>query len=311
MASGYSSDFRVIHGVSDTELYIVTDNEEDVARLLKWTGTASPRPYYSAQLASSGLTVGSAYDVWSHRSSSTTTVYVAAGGRAGTARKGLVYRVANPASSNGFAVGAPIQVFDGPVWGLSGSSSATVFTGSPGLYSATPPVAPAARRLSSGSWETRVPPNAAADEMLHDVVALSASEAFFTSNSGDYLWHWNGPAFDAIPTLAAHGGYFEVWADSATDVWMSSLDGKVAQWNGTTMVDRSIPNTTSWLYGLHGTGPDDVWVVGTGPFIAHWNGTAWTVESSPASSWLNGVWVGTNYVFAVGSDGTLLRRPRR
>jgi hypothetical protein len=119
--------------------------------------------------------------------------------------------------------------------------------------------------------------------------------------------HWNGTAWSAASSFATGlDGQLGVGvADiSSTDAYAvgghlgSAHTGQVAQWNGSTWTNLTVPlpdndNLASDLDAISADSASDVWIVGTYLFEVnssdyaeetyslHWNGSAWSIVSMP------------------------------
>jgi hypothetical protein len=100
---------------------------------------------------------------------------------------------------------------------------------------------------------------------------------------------------------------FDVWGSAADDVWVTSVGGTVAHWDGSAWSPLATTATTRILQSVWGSGPGDVWAVGDGGAIVHWDGSRWSVSPSGTSSRLESVWgSGPRDVWAIGDNGTIV-----
>jgi hypothetical protein len=202
-----------------------------------------------------------------------------------------------------------------------------------------------------GLWAIVSSPNVdpiSTDNYLNDVTAISPSNTWAVGSYSDALSpapesslseHWNGTAWNVVPTPNATdsvNGISEnrgnrlnaVTAISASNVWAvgahATLPGDgigsftlVEHWNGTAWKIISSPDAGSAaeLNAVVAKSASDVWAVGSSvasypdrgerPLAMHWNGTSWQVISTPnygTSSQLFGVAKipGTSELWAVG-----------
>ncbi len=149
---------------------------------------------------------------------------------------------------------------------------------------------------------------------------LTAASASSTSDAWAVGWseprrytfyplalHWNGTAWSDTTSFvtALAGQIADGVADiSPTDAYAtggglgSANEGEVAQWNGTTWTQVTVPlpqndNLASNLDAISADSADDVWIVGTyelevtssdyaeETYSLHWNGSSWSIVSMP------------------------------
>jgi hypothetical protein len=189
------------------------------------------------------------------------------------------------------------------------------------------------------AWsQASVPSTGYSTNSLTAVSASSTSDAWAVGRSEPQRYtfyplamHWNGTTWSVSSSFAsALAGQLGVGvADiSPTDAYAigghlgSAHSGLVAQWNGTTWTQLTVPlpknnNMLSDLNAISADSPDDVWIAGNYEFEVnpsdfanetyslHWNGSAWSIVPSPSPGTgdvLTGVTTSnaSNNVWAVG-----------
>ena len=92
-----------------------------------------------------------------------------------------------------------------------------------------------------------------------------------------------------------------VYAVGGNDSMITKYDGPGKSW--------SKEMGAGTMYAIHGTSASNIFAVGPAGKILHYDGTTWSVDVSPTTEHLYGVWVAPSGVaFAVGTNGTILRR---
>ncbi len=127
---------------------------------------------------------------------------------------------------------------------------------------------------------------------LRGVAATSAQDAWAVGTS---ILHWNGTAWQPVPTPGIAADLLSVAATSARNAWAigyimgvagSSL---IVHWNGTAWQRIHSPLRLN-LVGVAATSARDAWAIGSQNFrddpqktvILHWNGTAWKRRHPPS-----------------------------
>ncbi len=160
------------------------------------------------------------------------------------------------------------------------------------------------------------------------VVGTSMSTPAFTGQP--LIEHWNGSAWQIVPSPSAPQGEFnsliDVTAITNENVWAvgfsmntTKATGRplIEHWNGSAW--QIVPNPVSLKSGslsaITAVGPNDIWAVGSTsaaagatsePLILHWDGTLWQVvpgaNTTESSNLLSVSVVNSNDVWAVGSS---------
>jgi hypothetical protein len=156
-------------------------------------------------------------------------------------------------------------------------------------------------RYDGSDWRIVPSPNLEFGVRLEDVEAIDADDAWavgWTGSGSDLdnrnvAMHWNGHAWDIVPTPQPGGQYIDelraIAAVSSNDVWAAGLyqDAQIRDrslilhWNGSAW--NVVPNTCDTLKGLKGitvVAPNDIWAVGE-QTTCHYDGSAWTEVPSP------------------------------
>lgn len=118
---------------------------------------------------------------------------------------------------------------------------------------------------------------------------------------------WDGASWQLV-TPGTKWPFYAVWGSGPGDVWAAGFAGVVVRWNGQAFVEQTTPNDGSYLLALWGTGPRDVWAAGASDRAFHWDGSGWTGVGTSVFSILRGMTGGGDHLWAVGANGTLLRR---
>ncbi len=158
-----------------------------------------------------------------------------------------------------------------------------------------------------------------------DDVWVVGSAANVNSGIAQFVaMHWDGKAWNQVPTPALTGGSFASAVDAVTanDLWVVGGRGGgvalAARWNGSGFQIDNMPPAGSdqnWLQAVDAVSTNDVWAVGhynsgepdSHPLIMRFNGTAWAIHLASFTLpqdlvYLRGVAaVVPNDVWAVGS----------
>lgn len=133
---------------------------------------------------------------------------------------------------------------------------------------------------------------------------------------------WDGARVERVD-LGHHGVDFQaIHGSSPEDIWIVGDEGVVLHFNGADWEERPITSHVRWLMDVWVTPGGNVWAVGSAyeyvddgsgfyPVAHLWDGAAWSDESPGLPSWLNGLFCSSDgTLWAVGTDGTLITRPR-
>lgn len=211
---------------------------------------------------------------------------------------------APPSGQNGILDGAA-ATSDTDAWAVGESNAASTGLGA----------IPVIDHWNGAAWSpVSTPATGYATNSLAAVSASSATDAWAVGRAQPSRYtfyplglHWNGSAWSVAPSFAtALAGQVGVGvADlGPTDAYAigghlgSAHTGRVAQWNGTTWTNVTVPlpdndNLASDLDAISADGPNDVWIVGTylveitssdyaeETYSLHWNGSAWAIVPMP------------------------------
>lgn len=182
-----------------------------------------------------------------------------------------------PDSLNWTVVQSPA---DGPVTGISGTSSSDVWA-----------VARVGVLHFNGATWSRVVTGFGQAPI--NVWARTPSDVWIVGTDGinpdglgfPTILHYNGTAWSitASPTLDVLAS---IWSSSESDVWAVSYSGEIAHYDGASW-SSDASQTNGRLRTVWGTSASDVWVGGDNALL-HYNGSGWTKVSSPLAVY--GVW---------------------
>ncbi|MFZ1398798.1 MAG: hypothetical protein WAS33_17965 [Candidatus Promineifilaceae bacterium] len=117
-----------------------------------------------------------------------------------------------------------------------------------------------------------------------DVLNTNSVWALGTGNFWSSLYRWDGSSWSYAGK--SPGG---VWPSldldmlTETDGWAVGLDGAIARWDGTSLVEVASP-ATSHLNAVSMVNSSSGWAVGDAGTILKWNGVAWTTYASPTTA---------------------------
>jgi hypothetical protein len=146
--------------------------------------------------------------------------------------------------------------------------------------------------------------SAQSGDTLYGAFGLGAGD-FLEVGSGGHFAR-NQTAEDTGATVAL----FAVWARSSTDVFAVGEGGVIlhrgsdagAPWTALTN------NSTTDLHAVFGSGATVYAAGSSGTLLRSDDGTSWTAESAPSNADLFGLWASGNEAFAVGKNGVILHR---
>lgn len=122
-----------------------------------------------------------------------------------------------------------------------------------------------------------------------DMLNENSVWALGIGNFWSSLYKWDGSSWSYVGK--SPGG---VWPDSdlemlsETDGWAVGLDGAIARWDGSSLVQVASPTSTN-LNAVSMVNSNSGWAVGDAGTILNWNGSAWTTHASPTTVNLNKV----------------------
>ena len=146
---------------------------------------------------------------------------------------------------------------------------------------------------------------------INFVWVISPSDILGVSSGCDIM-HYDGTKWSVMSTADALGiscyehRLMDIWGTSAPDVFAVGYGVPMVHFDGTAWSQAAGDPFTS-LSAVWGSAPNDVFAVGTWGRILHYDGQSWTPMDSGTTADLGAVWGHGQTVFAVGSDGTILR----
>lgn len=117
------------------------------------------------------------------------------------------------------------------------------------------------------------------------------------------------PAIEWTESIAVGqvGWLMNVWGLDASTIYAVGGEpaaGTVMRFDGQSWERLDLGMDVPLLNWTHGFGPDDITVVGNGGTIIHWDGAIWTMQETPTTEDLWGVWgASPDDLWAVGGRG--------
>lgn len=129
--------------------------------------------------------------------------------------------------------------------------------------------------------------------------------------SNGFVWRFDGSTWSAlsdVPARLREVSLFKVFGTSADEVWIVGGGGVTARWNGHALTEV-VSATTRTLFTVHASAGRMAAVggYGTGVILEH-DGSAWVDVTPAKTKQLIGVYLTENGGYAVGVDGTVMRR---
>jgi len=141
---------------------------------------------------------------------------------------------------------------------------------------------------------------------LRGLFATGADNFYATSQNGSMgydVLHWDGQSWSAASFSDPPN---DVWA-TGDNVVVVGDSGTILQGTGLAL-SQVTSNTTANLLAVGGASASDVVAVGESGAIVQYNGTTWSLAASATASTLRDVWVGAGLAVAVGAQGTIVHR---
>lgn len=160
-----------------------------------------------------------------------------------------------------------------------------------------------ARQLVGGQWAPMDAPSP-----MSALAAAHRHHVFVVGGEGQ-RWRWDGTRWHdgrRGPRDATVGGSWSASPDRFIVVGSRGFARHGARWGW----PRIYMGTDAHLRSVHGASATEAWAVGTDGAIMRWDGAGWEPEASGTEAQLNDVRVVGSWVYAVGDDGTVLRRAR-
>lgn len=142
-------------------------------------------------------------------------------------------------------------------------------------------------------------------QTITDVAVRSSTDAIAVGDNGQ-RWHWDGRAW-RDGRRGSSEDLEAVWGTGRDDVFAVGAGGCVLHYDGTEWSAME-SGTEARLNAVHGRSGTDVWAAGADGTVLHYDGTAWRREETGSRAYLRDVRAIGARVFAVGSEGTILRR---
>lgn len=132
---------------------------------------------------------------------------------------------------------------------------------------------------------------------------LLSSSDIYAVTDGSRIHHFDGVSWTNLASFG--GGIFPsgLWGPTGNDLYMSTGDGEILHWNGTSFNSTKVVSPYS-LNAIHGTSAGDIRAVGRYGAIAHFDGVQWTISEDFTD--MKAVWsTGPDKAFVVGGDGVI------
>jgi hypothetical protein len=173
------------------------------------------------------------------------------------------------------------------------------------------PSQPLVIRWDGGAWSVFPTPSFPDSVRLFSISARSDDDIWVGGDILDphafygrpFLMHWDGRAWRTFNGARTPGAtaWWGLAQFEPTDVWAvgwgwtHGFDGPRVSFTANragsawSRIPSPSPGSSTWLYGVDGTGGDDVWAVGAyqnGTFrtlAMHWDGSAWSLVRTPTA----------------------------
>jgi hypothetical protein len=108
-----------------------------------------------------------------------------------------------------------------------------------------------------------------------------------------------------VYNVATTSDIFCMAANSSSDVWAGTRDGKILHYNGTSWSVNYTYSGGDWR-DMQCTAANDCWAVDGSGHVGHYNGSGWSVTTVPSPAEIGGVWANSSSdVWAVGSSARI------
>lgn len=218
-----------------------------------------------------------------------------------------LHAVAGSAPDDVWAVGAAgtIVHFDGATWTATTVGSAAlhaVWVGAQSGFAVG--AANTVLRLTAGTWSPiPTPPPTPADTIFRAVFATQA-RLFVAGDEGTFL-HTSGSVWQDDSALSLGVDLLAIWGTGVNDLFVAGIQGRILQWNGSSLVRHETESTRS-VVGVWGPTPDLLFAVNRGGEVLRYNGTNRLVDQLVG---LGGVWnePGGTPIIAGRAGGSILQ----
>jgi hypothetical protein len=157
-------------------------------------------------------------------------------------------------------------------------------------------------RYDDGVWS---PMASGTSSNLFDVFGFDDGSAVVVGQGGTIL-RFDGSAWSPMASVT-DVNLFGVWGSAPDDLFAVGVGGTIVHYNGEAWSFMTTV-TTENLSAVYGNAADDVWAVGDDGVIIHFDGSAWQASTCAATANFADVWTTPGELWAVGSNGTIVRR---
>ncbi|MGV8123299.1 MAG: Ig-like domain-containing protein [Candidatus Xenobiia bacterium LiM19] len=141
----------------------------------------------------------------------------------------------------------------------------------------------------------------------------TGSDAYFVCDGGVILHH-DGSNLTTMTSGTTHNLY-DIWGADSSNIYAVGAGGIILYYNGSSWSAMTNPDTGNHdLWGVGGSSTSNIFAVGKSGTILYFDGTSWSdISSKNPDSAMNDlldvlVEPGSGYVYAVGTDSTVIRR---
>lgn len=272
LSMGSTEIMQAVWAASPTEVWISGSGSGNGGHLIRWDGKTFMPFEAPARTVYQAIWGSSASAVW------------AVGYEGGIARWDGTHWSAEPkvTTSTLYAIAGsgPTQVWASADKGVLLRYDGTAWTARPSLDSSS---------VALGLW----------------LAGASDGWAVGTSGTKGMLWRFDGSSWSAWPKQFDQP-FNVVWGSGPKDVWAGGDKGLLAHFDGTEWVQATSPSTAD-IYVIKGSGPADVWLSPYGGTVHRFDGASWREVFTDTRQNLNGLWIDSSQVLAVGASGTVLR----